>query len=377
MANYRCWAEIDLVMLERNLMRIRAALPKPIRYIAVVKANAYGHGMAPVVSRLMHCGADMFAVANLREAAEIQEMGSGWPILLLSPLLPDEDQQLAESGVIVTVSSTEEVERFAKIGQKAERPLEVHLKIDTGMGRLGVWHEDAYRLFAAIQNNPYLNLTGLCTHFSSADIDSAFTEQQRQLFLNILAQCQNKTKSPWLIHADNSASLGSFTSKSPFNAVRIGLMQFGVSPESCTPYLPLKVEPVFSFFTRIGLIKTLPAGASISYQRTCVLKRHSRIALLTAGYGDGIPTTLSGKGEVLIHGCRCPILGRITMDQTIVDITDIAEPHIGDLVTIIGSQRNETISIKDFSRQSRHIPWEVFCSITQRVRRIYRTGERR
>ena len=372
---HRCWAEVDLAALERNLKRIRAALPEYIRYIAVVKANAYGHGMAPVAARLMRSNADLFAVANLQEAAEINEIGSGWPILLLSPLLPDEDKLLAEIPAMPAISCQAEVKRFGQIGQSAGRSLTVHLKIDTGMGRMGVWYEDAAELYRAIQAHPFLQLGGICTHFSCADTDPEFTRWQRCIFLETLTRLEKqKTLTPILIHADNSASLESFSPQGPFNAVRIGLLQFGVLPVCGSLLAEVHVEPVFYFFTRIGLIKTLPAGIGISYGRTYITKRPTRIAVLTAGYGDGIPTTLNGKGKVLIHGRVCPFLGRVTMDQTIVDVTDLPEAAVGDTATLIGRQGKQEINVMDFSVWAQHIPWEVLCSITQRVPRIYRTG---
>src|SRR5471030_2283670 len=162
----RCWAEIDLAALERNLRLIRASLPAHIRYVAVVKADAYGHGLQQVAGRLMHAGADLFAVANIAEAAQLRELGPGWPILLLSPLLPDEVPFVAEYDVAATVSTAGEVSRLDAAGRAAGRPILVHLKIDTGMGRLGVWHEEAPALFRRIAASAHLKLAGVFTHFA-------------------------------------------------------------------------------------------------------------------------------------------------------------------------------------------------------------------
>ena len=227
-------------------------------------------------------------------------------------------------------------------------------------------------MYEHIQANPFLELKGVCTHFSCAGNDPDFTHQQRQIFLKTLAGLKGLPEDA-LIHADNSASLEYFSPEGVFNAVRIGLLQFGVQPASHALLANVPVEPVFYFFARIGLIKTVPAGTGISYERTHITKRPTRIAVLTAGYGDGIPTTLSDKGKAIIQGRVCPFLGRVTMDQTIVDITDVPGAEVGDTATLIGRQGDQEISVMDFSSWAQHIPWEVLCSITQRVSRIYRT----
>ncbi len=373
----RCWVEIDLGALERNLRNIRAALPPWIRYVAVVKADAYGHGMAQTVTRLMHAGADMFAVANIGEAAEIRELGSGWPILVLSALLPAEDSQIIDYNVIPAVSSAGEVERFATLAKSANRVIKIHLKIDTGMGRLGVWHEEAASLARLILSKPELSLEGVFTHFSSADADADFTALQRETFLATLAACEGLPLGRLLIHADNSAGIDSLGQDSPFNAVRVGLLQFGVRPYPGSLLGQIRVEPVLSFHSRIGLIKELPAGTPISYNRTHYLKRPTRTGVLTAGYADGVPTSLSNRADVLIKGKRCPILGRVTMDQIIIDLTDVPSAQVGEKATFIGIQSGEkgvqnAIGVEEFSERAGQIPWEVFVSITKRVHRVYR-----
>lgn len=370
--NHRCWAEIDLAAFERNLKRIQSALPEHTRYVAVVKADAYGHGLPQMVRRLMQSGVDCFAVANVTEAAEIRHLGTGWPILLMSPILPEEMKALVTHDLIATVSTEEECLRLDQLGEAHGQPVRIHLKIDTGMGRLGVWHTEAAALLDRINDFTHLQLEGIYTHFSSADCDPEFTEVQRRHFLNVLGSIDT---SDLLIHADNSAGIDSLTQDSPFNAVRAGLLQFGIPPYPDSALGRVRVEPVFSFHTRIGITKDLPAGADISYGRTYQLKHDSRLAILTAGYGDGIPLALSNRGEVLIHGIRCPILGRITMDQTIVDVTDSPAAQAGDLATLIGKNGDATISAGDFSHIAGTIPWETLCSVTKRVTRIY-TGSR-
>ena len=248
--------------------------------------------------------------------------------------------------------------------------IKVHLKIDTGMGRLGIWHSHAPTLIDRISKMPGLQLEGVYTHFSSAESDPDFTLTQRARFLAAL-DAVVALPDGLLIHADNSAGIDSLSADSPFNAVRIGLLQFGVPPYPESALGRLSLEPVFSFHARISLVKDLPSGTDISYGRTHQLTRDSRIAVLTAGYGDGVPLELSNCGCVLIHGQACPILGRVTMDQTIVDVTECAEAQIGDCAVLIGKSQNEEITATDFSQQAHSIPWETLCSVTKRVTRVY------
>jgi alanine racemase len=345
-----------------------------MRYVAVVKADAYGHGLHQTAARLMHAGADLFAVANVAEAAALRELGPGWPILLLSPLLPEEDHFLVEYDLAATVSSAEEVERFEAAGRLAGREISIHLKIDTGMGRLGVWHDQAPALFARILQSPHLRLAGVFTHFASPDDDAAFTAEQRRRFLAALDRCVGLKPDELFVHADNSAGLESMPGASPFNAVRVGLLQFGVLPSSRSLLVQVRTEPVFSFRTRIGLVKILPSGTTVSYGRTHTLSRETRIAILCAGYADGLPRALSNRAQVLIGGQRCSVLGRVTMDQTIVDVTHVPAAAVGNEVVLVGRQGTGEISVAEFSRWADTIPWETLCSVTKRVPRLYRTA---
>jgi alanine racemase len=370
----RCWAEIDLAALERNLRLIRASLPAGIRYVAVVKADAYGHGLPQTATRLMHAGADLFAVANVAEATALRELGPGWPILLLSPLLPEEDRLLAEYDLAATVSTAEEVARFDAVGRASGRPVAVHLKIDTGMGRLGAWHEEVPSLYAAIKATPHIRLAGVFTHFASPDRDPSFTSEQRRRFLAALAQCPGISLGDLFVHADSSAGLETMPGSSPFNAVRVGLLQFGILPHPQSLLAQVRTEPVFSFHTRVGIVKRLPRGTTISYGRTHTLARDSKIAVLCAGYADGLPRASSNRAQVLIHGRRCPVLGRVTMDQTVVDVTDLEGVACGDEAVLVGRQQGAEITIAEFSQWADTIPWESLCSISKRVPRVYRTA---
>ena len=266
----RCWAEIDLAALERNLKLIRASLPPRIKYVAVVKADAYGHGLPQTAARLMHAGADLFGVANIAEAIAIRELSADWPVLLLSPVLPDEDKYLADYSLAATVSSPDEVRRFDDAGRAAGRPIDVHLKIDTGMGRLGVWHEQAAALHAQILSASGVRLAGVFTHFASADEDPAFTAEQRQLFLTTLRTLPGIDPARLFIHADNSAGLETTPDSSVFNAVRVGLLQFGILPHPALPARPRahRAGVQFSHARR--------SGEKIARRHRRQLRAHSR-----------------------------------------------------------------------------------------------------
>jgi alanine racemase len=370
----RCWAEIDLAALERNLKLIRAALPPGMRYVAVVKADAYGHGLHQVAARLMHAGADLFAVASVAEARALRELGPGWPILILSPLLPGEEEALVDSNLAATLSSAEELGRFAAVAAAAQRDISVHLKIDTGMGRAGVWFEHAPALFEKLAATPRLKLAGIYTHFASPDDDQAFTAEQRRRLLATLAKLPGLNLSQLFVHADNSAGLETLPGASPFNAVRIGLLQFGVLPHPHSLLAQVRTEPIFSFHTRVGLVKPLPRDTTISYGRTHKLTRNAMVAVLAAGYADGLPRAASNRARVLIRGQRCPVLGRVTMDQTVVDVSAVPGVVAGDEVVLVGRQGGEEISLAEFSRNADTIPWETLTSVTKRVPRLYKTA---
>ena len=369
----RAWVEIDLPAIDRNVGRIKQALPPRVRYVAVVKANAYGHGMPEVATRLLQAGVDCFAVANVGEAARLREIGHDADILLLSPSLPAEMPRAVGLDLDVTLNSVAEAEALERCAASAGRKVRVHVKVDTGMGRAGVWHTEARGLIDFVRAAKHLDWRGLFTHFSEADADTDFTAEQRRIFLALLAEVPADERARLLVHADNSAGLETFSADSPFNAVRIGLMQYGLPPSAGSFLASLRPEPVLSFHARVVLVKDLPAGTAVSYNRTKVLTRASRVAIVAVGYGDGVPTAASNRGSFLLRGHRCPILGRVTMDQTIVDVTDVPGVAVGDVATILGAQGADRITVREFCAWADCIPWEALCTLTQCVQRVYRT----
>ncbi len=369
----RAWVEIDLPAIDRNVGRIKQSLPHHVRYVAVVKANAYGHGMPEVATRLLQAGVDCFAVANVAEAAVLREIGHDADILLLSPTLPGELPRALALGLDVTLNSLAEAQALASLATASGRTAKVHIKVDTGMGRSGVWHTQAAELFAFVQSVKAFEWRGVYTHFSDADTDAGYTAGQRKIFLGLLELIPASVRAGLLVHADNSAGLESFSASAPFNAVRVGLMQYGLPPSAGSFLASLRPEPVLSFHARVVLVKDLPAGTAVSYNRTKTLTRPTRVAIVAVGYGDGVPTAASNRGQFLVRGMRCPILGRVTMDQTIVDVTDVPAVAVGDIATILGAQGADRITVAEFCAWSDCIPWEALCTLTQRVQRVYRT----
>lgn len=372
---HRCWVEIDLSALQRNVTKIRASLPQGVKYISVVKADAYGHGLYASAATLMKAGIDMFAVATVYEAAEIRQLSPDFPILVLSAVLPEEEAYLVDCNLAVTVSTLEEVKRYNKLGELSRKPIAIHLKIDSGMGRLGVWHEDVQELWKEIIHSPYLHLQGVMTHFASSEKDKEWTQTQRNVFIKtIIALPGLDLKKVW-VHADNSAGIDTFIENTVFNSVRIGLLQYGISPIINADVRGIEVEPVLSFYARLGIIKNLPQGTPISYGKTYVLDKDTRVGIVTAGYADGIPLPMSNKGSVLIEGKRCKILGRVAMDQMIVDLSECPHANMGNTVFLFGkdSSQGKEIHIHEFSQWADSMPWEILCSLSKRVRRVYRT----
>lgn len=370
----RSWVEVDLAALERNLGRIRATLPGRLRYVAVVKADAYGHGIHPVATRLMQAGADLFAVANAEEARALRELGAGWPILLLSPALPGEGEQILEDKLTPSLSSEGELSEWETLAGKWRRVLDIHLKVDTGMARAGVWHREAPALMQRIEKSRHLRLAGIFTHFACAESDPVFTALQRKRFAAVLKHLPTAARPELLVHADNSAGLETFQNDSPYNAIRVGLLQFGILPYPDSLLSRVRVEPVLSFHTRVGLVKSVPAGTGVSYGHQFRTRRRSRLAILTAGYGDGIPLSISNRAHVLIRGVPCPVRGRVCMDQTIVDITALDKVAPGEIATLFGRQNCKEITLSEFASRAGTIPYEILTSVTRRVTRIYKAS---
>ena len=336
--------------------------------MAIVKANAYGHGLAEVV-RALRGPVAMYGVANVREAEAVREaLGAGdvTGIFILGPALPAERPEIVAGGFIPAVSSLKEAAAYSALGQG--RPVQVHLVIDTGMGRIGIAEKDARETVAEIVRMPDLRIAGAATHLPVADEDEAYTQDQLARFQRALAALREVGVDAPLIHALNSAGLYRF----PHHAgtvVRAGLMLYGSSP---LPGLQVQLKPALTLKTRITIIRDVAEGHGVSYGRTFITPRPMRIATLAIGYADGYQRHLSGQNaDVLIHGLRCPVLGRVTMDQIMADVSGVSEAAIGDEAILIGAAGNEEIPAGELAAKSGTIAWEIFTGLGPRVDRIY------
>ena len=362
--SYRCWAEIDRRALRHNAAVARRLLPPNVALLAVIKANAYGHGLA-TVAHTLEDEADLFGVANLEEAIEARKAVSH-PVIILGPALPEERAEIASRGFIPSISSFDEAQSYA--GAAGDSSVAINFKIDTGMGRMGVLERDALEVLQKISALPHLELHSISTHLPAADEDEVFTAAQLERFRELVARLRREIPGRYKVHASPSAGLIAFE-QSGFDIVRAGLILYGASP---IPAFQEQLRPVMTLKSHVVLIRELPAGSSISYGRTFTTSRPTRVATLSIGYADGFRRSVSNRGAaVLIRGRRCPVLGRVTMDLTMVDVTELPKVEIGDEVVLFGKQGNEQILAGELAKQAGTIPWEIFTGIGTRVARVY------
>ncbi len=365
--NLRCWAEIDLSAIRHNAAAASQIAGPGVGIMAIVKANAYGHGIAEVVHALRDIVA-MFGVANVQEAEAVRAaLGrEGPPIFILGPALPGERPAIVAGGFIPGISTLKEAAAYSALGHG--RCVPVHLTIDTGMGRMGIAEEDARDIVPEMLRMPDLSIAGVATHLPVADEDEQYTREQLARFQGVLAGLREIGVDAPFIHALNSAGLFRFPHYAG-TMIRTGLMLYGSSP---LPEHQARLRPALALKTRITLIRDLPGGHGISYGRTFITPHPMHVATLAIGYADGYERHLSNQGaDVLIHGQRCPLLGRVTMDQILVDVSHVAEAAIGDEAVLIGASGSQEIVAGELAAKAGTIAWEIFTSIGPRVNRVY------
>ena len=362
----RSWVDVDLSALRHNLKVIREMIAPGARVAAVIKADAYGHGL-PAITQSLDGDADLFAVANVTEAAVARRAGATKPILVLGPALPDERCALVEGGFIPSLSTVEEVEAYAAL-VPAGTQLPVHLVVDTGMGRIGLWGEETEPVLAAIQHAPGLRLEAVSSHLPVADEDPVYTRDQ---VLRFSRETQERLGLPETAATLlNSAGVLRFGWKATSrDIVRVRLAMYGSSP---IPEFQDRLIPALTWKTRVTLVRLVGRGRSISYGRTFITPREMLVGTLAVGYGDGYQRHLSGgNAEVLVKGVRCPVLGRVTMDQIMVDLTNVAPVIPGEEVVLLGKQADNEILASELAAKAGTIAWEIFTGITVRVTRRY------
>lgn len=354
--------QVDLAALRRNVQRIKQSLPEKTQLLAVVKADAYGHGMAQVARAAIQAGASYLAVALAEEGAALREAGIDVPILVLGAALEDEMLLGVASGLTMTVCNPPMVQAMERAALETGQQAKAHLKIDTGMGRIGARTEnEVCAVMDALAACPHVTLTGAFTHFADADGgDMAFTCQQLDKFRQLTALLPQDV----LRHCANSAAIHRMP-EAAMDMVRAGISMYGYPPVPTD--VPL--EMVMTWRTRVTYVKDIQPGDSVSYGCTFTADRPMRVATLACGYGDGYHRAASGKAEVIIHGQRAKVLGCICMDQMMADITDIPDVTPGDLVTLMGRDGDACITAEELAGWAGTISYEVLLAATGRVSR--------
>lgn len=362
--DYRCWAEIDRSALRHNAALLRDKFGAGMQLLAVIKANAYGHGMVEV-ARTIADQAAIFGVANLAEAITLREAVAN-PIIVLGPALPKERAVIAEQGFIPSISTLEEARDFDRVGRGNK--VEINFKIDTGMGRMGVLQDEALRTFKKVKALVNIRVHSVSTHLAVSNEDERFTREQLATFGQLIRRLRTDVPGNYKVHALQTAGVLAFAEE-PFEIVRPGILIFGISP---LPEFQSILRPAMTWKARISLIRNMPAGHGISYGRTFITPKKMRIATLSCGYADGYPRHLSNRGaSVLVRGRRCALLGRVTMDLIMIDISHLPEAEVGDEVVLMGRQENEEVSCAELAERAQTITWEITTRIGPRVRRVY------
>ena len=362
-------AEVNLAALYRNVRRVLKHV-HPAEIIAVVKADAYGHGAVPCAKVCLQAGASRLAVAHPAEGAELRQAGIHAPIQVFAGFFPEQIGDFLQYNLEFTVASEIQLQELSRAAKASSRPLPVHVKFDTGMGRVGFWWESAPEVFQQLRQCTELKLVGLMTHFATADeADKSFAREQLQRFHAVIDTARRFNVAFDLIHAANSAAILDLP-HSRFNAVRPGVMLYGHYP-SPEVGRTLEVEPVLSWKSKILQVKQVDAGTPVSYGRTWVAARPTVIATVPVGYGDGYRRALSNRMYALVGGHRVPVVGRVCMDAILLDLGPGAAAAPGDEVVLLGRQGEAEISMDEFCDVLDTIPYEITCMIGKRVPRIY------
>jgi len=363
-------AIVDLDAIAHNIRRIKALVGPEVRLMAVVKADAYGHGLVPVARAALRAGAEWLGVALPEEGTALRGAGIRAPILVLGPTPPAQAEEVVAGGLDQMIHSVPLAEALSRAAGKARRRVAVHLKVDTGMGRVGVPVEEVGTLAGAIGRLPGLRLRGVMTHFAAADApDTAHAREQLRRFHEALASPELRSVPSLLRHTANSAAAFALP-EARLDMVRIGIALYGCPPSPKAPP-PVPLRPALTLETRVAQMRWVPAGTTVSYGCTFVAPTRMRIATLPVGYGDGFPRALSNRGAVLLRGRRAPVVGRVCMDMVMVDVTGIPEVEEGDAVVLLGVQGTEAIPADSWAALADTISYEVLCGIAPRVPRLY------
>jgi alanine racemase len=368
-------AEISFEHLRNNLSIVKSLIDNNVSIMAMVKANAYGHGLYEISSELLKQGVDYLGVAVLEEGVYLRQCGITAPILVLGPINTDQIEEFITHDIDITSSSIDKSICIAAKAKEMRKVAAVHLKIDTGMERIGVHWYHAERFIEKSYELESMNIKGIFSHLAKAESDADCTTQQLNRFESVLNSLEKKNLLPKFVHLANSAGIMNYKD-SHYSMVRPGIMLYGYNPNGYLPDVTFdgkKLKPIMTLKTKVAYFKVVPAHTGISYNHTYVTDHQTRIVTLPVGYGDGYVRLLSNKGEVLIHGHSYPIVGTICMDQCMVDIGMNGTAYNGDDVLLFGEMDGMTIPLESLCNKIGTVTYEFLCGISSRVPRIYRT----
>jgi len=361
---------VDLAAYAQNLRVVREMIPRECAIMAVVKGNAYGHGSVAIAQRALQTGAAMLGVATVEEAIVLRSASITAPIMVLMQPPAEAFPEAIENNLRLMLSDVDAVEKLGELARKRNRIIPIHCKVDTGMGREGLDPESAIAAMRHATRVSHIDIEGIATHFSSADdIDEPATANQIRVFRQVLRQFEKEGIPYEMAHAANSAGIVGHPA-SAFNMVRPGLMTYGVWPFD-TPPERMALRPVGRWVSQIVLIKELPSGWSIGYGRTYITDRPTRTAVIPVGYADGYKVQFGNNADVLIRGRRCPVRGRVSMDQIVVDVTEVPGVTTGDPAVLIGVDGPEQISVAELAKRARTVGQDILSCIGPRVHRVY------
>lgn len=364
------WIEVDLDALAWNLKAVQGHLSSRCRILAVVKADAYGHGAIPVCRRLEAEGVNAFGVATTEEGLTLRDAGIAAPILVLGPSDRDQIDAMIEASLTPAISTPASLDAVIAEASRRDSRIPIHLKVDTGMGRLGLLPEQVTHALAALDRaRDRVLLEGIFTHLACADDpEDHFTQTQIECFDGVLARVRDAGFKPQVVHAANSGAILHYPD-AWFDTVRPGILLYGAHPSPRSRRLDLK--PVLSFRSRLVQVKELPSGSAVGYGRAFVTRRPGPIGIVPAGYADGLSRALADTGGALVAGHLVPYAGRISMDYATLDLASVPDAREGDEVVLLGRQLEQTISADSFASWAGTIPYEALCGIGPRVPRLY------
>lgn len=369
------WAEIDLDAIEHNISQFRKIIPTKTKILCAVKANAYGHGAVPVAKAALEAGADYLAVAFLDEAIELRNSGIEAPILVLGYVPPHALPRAIAERVILTIPDESYFDQIEMVANQLRQRVNCHVKVDTGMSRLGLMPADVPSLIKRVNHSKFVEIEGVFTHFATADErDKGYYEKQYRIFEHLVTQLQSSGFDIPIIHASNSAATIEYPNRS-FDMIRLGIGLYGFYPSEEVRKTSVDLKPAMSLHSRVSMVKKVPKGTGISYGKTYITSGDEWIATIPIGYADGILRSLSNRAQVLLHGTRVPIVGRICMDQFMVNVDAVQPVQVGDEVVIYGKQGKEEITVEELARWMNTIQYEVTCMLDRRVPRIYKRKE--